>query len=149
MAHKKVEIQNILDASQARDNETRALRNKFQDIIEKVDSFNWFVNQACCCDDDGVVVTRAGFKAKLAAIETAIGEAKAAAAAAADQWVDFDSLWSSSITDTTGLTDAPEEEEVGTGAENPGPGEAGPAEAAPEEDPTGTDPESDPESTSE
>ena len=140
MAHKKVEIQNILDASQVRDNETRALRNKFQDIIEKVDAFNFFVNQACCCDD-GVVVTRAGFKSKLTAIETAIGEAKAAAASSADTWIDFDSLWSTSITDTNGLTDAPEEEEVGTGAENPGPGEAGPAEAAPEEDPTGTDPE--------
>ncbi len=140
MAHKKVEIQNILDASQVRDEEARALRNKFQVIIEKVDSFNWFVNQACCCDDDGVVVTRAGFKAKLTAIEEAIAEAKAAAAASADTWVDFDALWNSSINDTTGLTDAPEEEEVGTGAENPGPGEAGEAPAE-EEDPTGTDPE--------
>ena len=137
MAHKKVEIQNILDASQARDIETRALRNKFQDIIEKVDAFNFFVNQACCCDDDGVVVTRAGFKSKLTAIETAIGEAKAAAAAAVDTWIDFDSLWSTSISDTTGLTDAPEEEEVGTGAENPAPEPEAPAE----EDPTGTDPE--------
>ena len=140
MAHKKVEIQNILDASQVRDEETRDLRNKFQDIIEKVDAFNFFVNQACCCDNDGVVVTRAGFKSKLTAIETAIGEAKTAAAAAADTWIDFDSLWSTSITDTTGLTDAPEEEEVGTGAENPGPVE-GEGEAAPEEDPTGSDPE--------
>jgi len=138
MAHKKVEIQNILDASQARDIETRALRNKFQGIIERVDEFNIFVNQTCGCNDDGVIVTRAGFKAKLTAIETAIGEAKTAAVAAADTWIDFDSLWNTSIADTTGLTDAPEEEEVGTGAENPGPVEG---EAAPEEDPTGSDPE--------
>lgn len=137
MAHKKVEIQNILDANEVRDIETRDLRNKFQGIIEKIDAFKFFVSQACGCNDDGVVVTREGFKSKLTAIETAITEAKAAAAAASDRWIDFDSLWSTSINDTTGLTDTPEEEEVSTGAENPAPSEA--PVAAEEPDPTETE----------
>ena len=109
MSHKKVEIQNIIDANQARDLDIRRLRDRFQAVIEKIDQLGFFICQTCSCEDNSVVVTREGFKSKITEIEAELAIAKSAVADASDQYIDLETLWPADIADTTGLTDAPEE----------------------------------------
>jgi len=129
MAH-KVEIQNLLDASRGIDPTIRTLRNNFQEVVNQLDILHNFIETACadCADDNDIVIKRTAFEDKIAAVNTALDAAKAAAAGGS--YLELADYWAANIADTSGLAN-PEpvvEEPV---AEDPAPA-----------DDTGTDPAS-------
>ena len=121
MAH-KVEIQNLINASNVADPKIREVRNNFQHVIGLLDELHIYINNACCdcADDNDTIIKRSLFEGKIQKINDTLTAAKAAAAEV--DYLSLDAYWDSSIADTSGLTN-PEPE--APGADDPAAADGG------------------------